>query len=125
MDRLVAGAQGAGLVSQLPELTHLVTNIRQEWDKSTQTFQYQLQSYTNNNEYFMIDLGTHLDQATERSSGEFEASSQKERSGSFVGASAYAQASGDIQYPMKWRFSQPAFNLNICVSAFVPVVNQA
>ena len=42
-----------------------------------------------------------------------------------MGAAAYAQASGDIQYPMKWRFSQPVFNLNICVSAFVPVVNQA
>lgn len=26
---------------------------------------------------------------------------------------------------MKWRFSQPVFNLNICLSAFVPVHNQA
>lgn len=42
-----------------------------------------------------------------------------------MGAAAYAQGSGDIQYPMKWRFSQPVFNLNICVSTFVPVVNQA
>lgn len=40
IDQLIRGAQGAGLVSQLPELSHLVTNIRQEWDKSTQTYQY-------------------------------------------------------------------------------------
>ena len=59
------GALGTGLVSQPPELTHLVTNIKQEWDSNTQSYKYQLQSFTNNNDYFIVDLGTNIDQIKE------------------------------------------------------------
>jgi hypothetical protein len=106
MDRLMAGAQGAGLVSQQPELTHLVTTIRQEWDKDLQTFQYQLQSFTNNNEYFIIDLGTHLDAPDSKLLGaDSDNVMHPKQRGSFVDAGNYAQPTGEIQYQMKWRFS--------------------
>lgn len=40
------GAQGLGLAAQQSELSHLVTTVRQEWDRNQQTYQYQLQSYS-------------------------------------------------------------------------------
>lgn len=50
----------AGLIGQGEEYNHLVSFIRQEWDSQLQTYQYQLQSYSSFNEYFIIDIGRKL-----------------------------------------------------------------
>jgi hypothetical protein len=50
----------AGLLCQAEEYNHLVSFIRQEWDSQLQTYQYQLQSYSSFNQYFIIDIGRKL-----------------------------------------------------------------
>ena len=50
---------GTGLFGK-DELTHLVSTVRQQWDESQKKYQYQVQSYSSQNEYFVIDVGRNL-----------------------------------------------------------------
>lgn len=96
MNKMYKSAANLGLAS-VHEVSHLVSTVRQEWDKQSKTYQYQLCSYNSANMFFVIDLGTHLEEAAETKSG----------------------------YQLKWRFAQPPRPLNISQRDFVPVLNQA
>ena len=50
----------ASVFQQDMELTHLVSTLRQEYDPHSKTYQYQMQSYSSLNEFFVVDLGTQI-----------------------------------------------------------------
>jgi hypothetical protein len=102
-------ATGAGLLSQEPELNYLVSSIRQEWDPMTQVYQYQLQSYTSKNEYFIFDIGSVINK---KQSGLNQDEPQQINNKAFE-----AQSLGAI-------LSKPMYSLNISIDYFIPIYHQ-
>lgn len=93
-------------MSQEPELNYLVSSIRQEWDPMTQVYQYQLQSYTSKNEYFIFDIGSVINKKQGGlSQDEHQASNNK---------AFEVQSLGAI-------LSKPMYSLNISIDYFIPI----
>lgn len=98
-------ATTTGLIAQQPEISHLVSTIRQEFDSQMQTYQYQMHSYTSRNEFFIIDIGSKIGPDKHKLNGEVDDPKQKDA-------------------VIKARLAQPTFPLNISVEYFIPIQHQ-
>lgn len=104
-------AAGAGILAQTPHYNCIVSSLRQEWDPQLQAFQYQLQTYTSKNEYFIIDIGTRL--------GE-----QKQVAQNAIQRELQDVKQNTNHLPLRARLSQAMFPLNISIEYIIPILHQ-